>query len=59
MVEHLHMLHSDELIPVHLCQSEIKKYCVLDQFVNTDSGERALVTITKEATQDVKFFTKK
>ena len=50
---------SDELIPVLFSQSEIKKYCVLDQFVNMDSCERAFVSITKEATWDVKFFTKK
>ena len=39
---------SDELIPVLIRQSEIKKHCLLDRFVKTDCGEVALITVNKD-----------
>ena len=38
---------SDELIPVLIRQSEIKKHCLLDRFMKTDCGEAALITVNK------------
>ena len=39
---------SDELIPVLIRQSEIRKHCLLDRFVKTDCGEGALITVNKD-----------
>ena len=52
---------SDELIPVFLQQSDIKKHCVIDKFVKTDSGkERVLLIINKEeSSREMRSLTKK